>query len=428
MPRIPGDRRLFQLPDNEGRVTREVEDEIAFHLEERTRRLVARGMDPAAARAEASREFGDVGATRADLEAIGYRRVRHRRRAGWWSDLRQDVRYGARALRRAPGFTLVAALTLALGIGANTAIFSVVNGVLLRPLPYADADRLVRLFTAFRGSGEERYAMSEPEFVDYKGLARVFENAAAYTGAGLTLTGDREPERVRGIAATADLFPVLGIAPDRGRGFEAEDGRVGREPVVVVTHAFWQNRYGGDPALLGRTLRLNGTGRRVVGILPPGQTFNQAELFIPLHIRPDSLGGRGNNYLSGVARLRPDVSVARAQQALNELTTRSRALHPRAYRRAWATPPRSSVCTRSSWATCGPPSSCSSARWGSCCSSRARTWRTCSSRAARHGSGRWPCGSPSVPDARGWCGSCSRRASCWPSSARWAGCCSRGGG
>jgi hypothetical protein len=103
-------------------------------------------------------------------------------------------------------------LTLALGIGANSAIFSVVNGVLLRPLPYRDPDQLVRLFTSFRGSGTERYAMSQPEFMDYKGLTHVFENAAAFTGAGLTMTGTGEPERVRGIAATRDLFPVLGVA------------------------------------------------------------------------------------------------------------------------------------------------------------------------------------------------------------------------
>src|SRR3954453_10286248 len=156
----------------------------------------------------------------------------------------QDMRYGARMLIKNPGFTVVAVIALALGIGANTAIFSVVNGVLLRPLPYHEPDRLVRLFTAYRGSGVDRYSVSQPEFMDYKSLTQVFENAAAYAGAGLTLTGTGEPERVRGIAATRDLLPVLRVSPLRGRNFEGDEGRKGVEPVVIVTYEFWQNRFG----------------------------------------------------------------------------------------------------------------------------------------------------------------------------------------
>ena len=140
MSRIPGVRRFFRLPANEGRVTDEVQDEIAFHLDERTRLLIARGMDPAAARAEALREFGDVSEAEAELQTIARRRVRHTRRANWWSDLRQDVRYGVRSALRAPLFSLLAIVTLALGIGANAAVFGVVKSCCWTRSPTATPD------------------------------------------------------------------------------------------------------------------------------------------------------------------------------------------------------------------------------------------------------------------------------------------------
>ena len=316
----------------------DLDDELRFHLESRVSDGVAAGMTPETARADALRRFGDVERVRRSCEEIDTLYEQEQKRADMWSAVLQDIRYAARALRRSPAFTIIAVLTLALGIGANTAIFSVVNGVLLQPLPYAASEQLVRVFTAFRANGVERYAVSQPEFMDYKGLTHVFENAAAYTGAGLTLTGGCgsrtggcEPERVRGIAATRDFFPVLGIAPSRGRNFEGEDGRRGREPVVIVTHEFWRNRFGGDPALLGRSLTLNGTARRVVGILPPGVEFDRAEVFIPMYINPDSLTGRASNYLRVVARLRPNVTVEHAQRELNTLTRRSNEQYPNVY-------------------------------------------------------------------------------------------------
>ena len=314
----------------------DLDDELRFHLESRIADGVAAGLTPEQARADALRRFGDVERIRKSCEEIDGLHEQERRRADMWHAVLQDVRYAARALRRSPAFTAVAVLTLALGIGANTAIFSVVNGVLLRPLPFPEPDRLARVFTAFRGSGTERYAVSQPEFMDYKGLTHVFENAAAYTGAGLTLTGGCaasacEPERVRGIAATRDLLPVLDVAPARGRNFEGDEGRAGREPVVIVTHAFWQTRFGGDPSLLGRSLMLNGTSRRVVGILPPGAEFERAEAFVPMFINPDSMTGRATNYLSVVARLRPNVSVTQAQRELNALTRRSNEQYANVY-------------------------------------------------------------------------------------------------
>jgi len=332
----PAWRRYLRFWGND--LAADVDDELRFHIESRVQEYLDMGLTPDDARAEAMRRFGNVAAVRRSCQEIDQLTDHERRRADMWDALLQDLRYAARTLLRSPGFTLVALLTLALGIGANTAILSVVNGVLLRPLPYPSPDGLVRVYTAFRGSGTPRYSMSQPEFMDYKSLAHVFENAAAYTGATLTLTGGCattsgacEPERVRGIAATRDLFPVLGVSPLRGRNFEGDEGRTGREPVVIVTHAFWQNRFGGSPDLLGRVLTLNGVSRRVIGILPPDVTLARAEAFIPIYINPDSLAGRASNYLSGVARLGPNVTVARAQMELDALTRATAAKFPNVY-------------------------------------------------------------------------------------------------
>ena len=318
-------------------VRADLDDELRFHFESRVQEYLDAGMCPDDARAAAVRRLGDLDRVRRSCERIDHLQERERRRADMWQTITQDLQYALRALRRNPGFTLVAVLTLALGIGANTAIFSVVNGVILRPLPYPAPDRLVRLFTAYRGHGIERFAVSEPEFMDYKGLTQAFENVAGFEDAGLTITGDCtgggscEPERLRGIAATRDLIPVLGIRPERGRNFEGEEGRQGTEPVVIITHQLWMNRLGGDPAAPGRSLTLNGVSRRVIGILPPDFEFAHAEAIVPKYIDPDSLAGRALNYLDIVGRLRSGVSVEQAQRELNALTARTAKQHSGAY-------------------------------------------------------------------------------------------------
>jgi predicted permease len=307
----------------------DAEDELSFHIESRVAEFRAMGMSEDEAKREAMRRFGDLSRARARLNEIVKLQEQDRRRADMWDGLGQDLRYAGRALRRNPGFTLVAISTLALGIGANTAIFSVINGVLIRPLPYKEPQSLVRLFTSFANS--PRYAVSQPEFMDYKGLTQVFENAAAFSGTTITLTGDGEPERLRGMVITKDFLPVLGITPLYGRNFEAQEGREGlpgfiparTEPVVIVTHDLWKNRFGSDPTLLGRVLQMNGRSRRVVGILPPGVTAYRTQAFLPHFINPDSLAGRATNYLSVVARLRPGISVERAKQELQALTRRT---------------------------------------------------------------------------------------------------------
>ena len=332
----PAWRRYLRFWGSDPRA--DLDDELRFHIDSRIEEYIASGMSPDDARAEAMRRFGNVAAVERSCQEIDRMTQHEQHRADLWDALVSDLRYAFRTLRRSPAFAIVAVLTVALGIGANTAILSVVNGVLLRPLPYASPDRIVRVYTAFRGSGTPRYAMSQPEFMDYKGLRHVFENAAAFTGSSLTLTGGCaattracEPERVRGVAATRDLLPVLGVTPLRGRNFEGDEGRAGREPVVVVSYDFWQNRFGGDPTLLGRALTLNGVSRRVIGILPPDVTIARAEALVPLYINPDSLAGRATNYLSGVARLAPNVTVGQAQRELDALTRATAARYPNVY-------------------------------------------------------------------------------------------------
>ncbi|MBI4552977.1 MAG: ABC transporter permease, partial [Candidatus Latescibacteria bacterium] len=183
----------------------------------------------------------------------------------------QDLRYGVRMLRRSPGFTAVAVLTLALGIGANTAIFSVVNAVLLRELPYADPDRLVVLWGHNTKEGVNRDPVAYPNFNDWQAQTRSFEQMAAITPSwNLTLTGAGEAERISGFFVSPHLFPMLGATSARGRTFLPEDGKAGKEHVVIVSHGLWQRVFGGDPSLPGKTLTLDGTVFTVVGILPPG--------------------------------------------------------------------------------------------------------------------------------------------------------------
>jgi putative ABC transport system permease protein len=230
--------------------------------------------------------------------------------------LRQDIAYAARRLARAPGFTLVALLTLALGIGANGAIFSVVNAVLLKPLPFAEPDRLVTLSQTWKGTPGP---YSPQNFLDVAKSAHSFESLAAFDPGGLTLTGQGTPVRLDGAEVSASFFDVLGVAPERGRGFATDENEPGRTRVVVLGHALWRERFGGDPAILGRSISLNREPYVVVGVTKPGFAFPEgAQLWRPLTY-DQSFGesSRGSWYLHVVARLKPAV---RAQAAGDELS------------------------------------------------------------------------------------------------------------
>ncbi|HLL45619.1 MAG TPA: ABC transporter permease, partial [Longimicrobiaceae bacterium] len=186
-------------------------------------------------------------------------------------DLLHDLRHAARMLRRSPAFTAVAVLTLALGIGAATVIFSVVDAVVLRPLPFAEPERLVRVWET-TPAGDD-FAVSAPNYLDFRERSRAFAEMAAYRPRSFSLTGAGEPERLEGFAASHTLFRLLGATPALGRTFTADEDRPGGERVAVVSHGLWRRRFGGDPEMVGRQVVLDGERYTVTGVLPPGFRF-----------------------------------------------------------------------------------------------------------------------------------------------------------
>src|SRR5690349_10769332 len=188
-------------------------------------------------------------------------------------NLLKDIRYGVRGLWKRPGFTVVAVLTLALGIGANTAIFSVVNAVLLRPLQFRDPDRLVMIWEDATFAGFPRNTPAPANYFDWKNQTHAFEDIAATNEETFNITGDGNPERVAAYSVSANFFPLLGIAPALGRTFTPEDDRFGAAKVAVLSHALWQTRYGADPQIINRDIQLDGTKYTVVGVMPAGFQF-----------------------------------------------------------------------------------------------------------------------------------------------------------
>jgi putative ABC transport system permease protein len=240
--------------------------------------------------------------------------------------MRADIVYALRNLRKYPLFSAVAVLTLALGIGANTAIFTVVQGVILRPLPYPEPDRLMMLWTYNPRQGFDRDVGTYPNFEDWRQQSRSFERMSAYFGASMTLTGRGDPAQVRGARVTHEFFDTLGVAPGWGRGFTAAHGQAGGERVVVLAHRFWMRRFGADPAIVGRTIMLNGVPHEVLGVMP--QTFvypETAEFWVPLAPvgQFEALfTARGSYWLTIVGRLKAGVTQAAAQSEMDAIASR----------------------------------------------------------------------------------------------------------
>ncbi len=252
----------------------------------------------------------------------------------------QDLRFAARGLAKSPGFAAVAVLTLALGIGANTAIFSLLHAVLLRPLPYPEPERLLMLYLSTTGNGPEdandRFPWSYPKFATFREGDQVFERAAGFSHLDLTLAGDAGPERLPGEIVSADYFPVLGVQAVQGRTFTAEeDGTPRGHAVALVGHDLWRSRFGGDPALVGKTIRLNRAPFQVVGVLPAGfhGLTGEAEVWVPMAmapvvIYPEALEERWAHWFEVVARPRPEVSAAAAAAAMTAAGKRIDEAHP----------------------------------------------------------------------------------------------------
>src|SRR5919201_961527 len=235
--------------------------------------------------------------------------------------LLQDLRYGARTLRKSPGFTAVAVLTLGLGVSANTVIFSVVNAVMLRPLPYDQPNRLMMLLHSYPKLGIDLGTVSPHAYSIYHQNARSFSSMGAYTGfrAPQNLTGNGEPERVKTLLATASLFQTLGVKPLLGRTYTEEEDQAGKPHVAVLSYGLWQRRFGGDRNILGKQIRLDGTPYEVIGVMPNSfQIPIGLELWVPMAW--DSKAATDNTeYLSVVARLKPGVTPQKADAEMRQL-------------------------------------------------------------------------------------------------------------
>ncbi|MCI0489539.1 MAG: ABC transporter permease [Blastocatellia bacterium] len=243
--------------------------------------------------------------------------------------LLQDLRYGARMLLKRPGFTVVAVLTLALGIGANTAIFSVVNGALLSPLPFKEPDRLVMLWTQNMERGVERSDVSLDDYLDWQKGSNGFEQLAAYGPWGFNITGEAEPEKITSVVVTPNFFETLGVAPARGRDFLPEEALQSGGNVVIISYGLWQRRYGGNPNLIDQTLTLDGSGYRVVGVMPAGFHFpnKDVEMWAPLSLTPDD-SSRRSRWLKVIGRLKPATTLAQAGSELDVVAGQLALVYP----------------------------------------------------------------------------------------------------
>jgi putative ABC transport system permease protein len=314
----------------------EIVEEFAQHLEDRYEQLLASGSTEDEARRAALLELNE-----GDLLAHELRRVERparrdarapgsRGKRNMFGDVLQDLRYGLRTLRKHPGFTAVAVIALALGIGANTAIFSVVNTVLLRPLPYKEPDRLVMVWEDDTKSGYPRDTPAAANYIDWRDQNKVFEGMAALADQSFNLTGLGDPERLEGKRASANLFQLLGVEPLLGRGFLPEDDRPGGGRVAVLSHGLWQRRFGADPKVVGRSLELNGQSYEVVGVMPQGFQFlsPEYELWVPIGFTQQEAASRGRHYLQVVARLKPGVSFEQAQAEMSTIAARLQQQYP----------------------------------------------------------------------------------------------------
>ena len=247
--------------------------------------------------------------------------------------LLHDVRYALRTLLRSPGFTLAAVATLAIGIGANAAIFSLVRAVLLRPLPFAQPERLVSLWESNDAKGYSRMVASPPNYLDWKAQSRSFESMGAYTDTTLVAAaqGHGEAQRLDGAAVTAGFFETLGVRPLHGRVFRESETSPGHPAVVVLGHGVWTRRFGGDPGIVGRTLRLDGEPYEVVGVMPATFRFpeERADFWVPLSFPPDVASQRGAHYLEVIARMRTGVTIDAARAEIRAIADRLRFAYPR---------------------------------------------------------------------------------------------------
>src|SRR6266446_4576672 len=257
----------------------------------------------------------------------------------------KDLRFALRQLLKQPAFTAIAVLTIALAVSATTAVLSLVNGLLVRPLPYREPQQLVLLLQHFKSQNLERIPVSPPEFKDYETRARSFEKLGAFGYTDFNLAGEDRPERIAGATVTAGVLPLLGVSPIKGRFFQPEECTIGRDDVVIISARLWQRRFNSDPQIIGTKLLLNGKNFTVVGVMPAGfdfplQLFNlgsggqfggRAEIWKPLGFTDDEMKTRPERNYAVIGRLAAGTSVAQAQAEIDTVNAQMRREHPNNY-------------------------------------------------------------------------------------------------
>src|SRR5579871_643545 len=290
---------------------RELRDELAFHIERQTAENVRAGMTPAQARRAAMIEFGGVESMKEEC--------RETRKTNWLNDLAQDVRYGGRVLRNSPGFTVIAILTLALGIGANTAIFSVVNATLLKPLPFRQPEKVVALWQTESAPGS--YPLTGEDYFDWKAHNKGFADMALYSWPSSTnLAAGEGAEGVTVIRVEANFFGLLGVQPQLGRVFTTGEDKKGANHVAILSNAFWKSRFGGSRDIVNQTVSLDGEPYTIVGVMPAWYRLPaDAQVWTPLEMSLETLGKRGSHSWRAIGRVRSDVTIAQARADLRAL-------------------------------------------------------------------------------------------------------------
>jgi putative ABC transport system permease protein len=303
---------LFRKEQHDRELAEELESHLQMHIEDNLRS----GLNPAEARRQALIELGGIEQTKENY--------RDRRGIQWFETLLQDLRFGLRMLQKNPGFTAVAVLTLSLGIGANTAIFSVVNAILLRPLPFPDPGRLMVVWHTPPQKifpGVSRFVVSPANYLDWRSQNHVFDQMAAIGYRNLNLAGTGQPESVEGAAVSADFFSVLGVRPSTGRGFVAADDQPGGGNVVVVSSAFRQSHFGSDKNILGRTIKLNDQSYVIIGVMPPKFDFpSRVQFWMPLAWTDKERALRGIHDYIVIARLKSGVEKGKAQAEMDAIS------------------------------------------------------------------------------------------------------------
>lgn len=307
-------------------IDRELDDEIAAHVQLMVDEKIGNGMTHEQARRAAKLELGGVEQVK--------ERVREVRTGAWLETLFQDFRFGLRVLRKTPGVSLIVILTLAVGIGSASAVFTVLYDAILRPLPYRDANQLVYVHNRFKRTGLARTGVSGPDFVDLTREHKIFSETGAYYFNDFTMTGTSYAQHVDAVNASATIFPMLGLKPLIGRTFTEQEDSAGSK-VVVLSDRFWQGAFGGDPHTVGRSVELDGTAYRIIGVMPADFNFPfpATEMWVPLSLSPARYAPaeRGRKWLQMVARVAPGLTPRRAEEALLELSRSYAEAFPDAY-------------------------------------------------------------------------------------------------